>query len=296
MSLPTQNTAVATLTTVEANLPRGGFNKAGRRAMVLSLLLVVGFVLPALLAPWLAPHDPLATDLIGALEPPGAAHLLGQDVQGSDILSRLLYGGRVSLVVGLATVSVSAVVGIMVGLLAGYLGGWTEHLLMRMVDVLLAFPGLLLAIALVAVMGPGLSNVVIALSALGWTGFARLVRGQVLSVKQRDYVQAAHSLGAGPVRIMFRHILPNIMAPVLVQSSFAIAGAVLSEASLSFLGLGVPAEVPSWGAMLAEGKSVLIEAPHVSLFPGAAIMAVVLGFNLLGDAMTDLLDPKRRDT
>lgn len=268
---------------------------SGKRAWRLGLLLAVAFLLPALLAPWLAPHDPAALDLAGSLAPPSAAHLLGQDEQGADILSRLLYGARISLVVGGSTVFFSATIGIVVGLLAGYLGGWVEQALMRSVDVLLAFPGLLLAIALVAVLGPGLANVVIALSVLGWTGFARLVRGQVLSVMTQDYVLAAQAMGVGPWRMMLRHILPNISAPVLVQASFAIAGAVLAEASLSFLGLGAPPGTPSWGAMLSEGKYVLVEAPHVSIFPGLAIMGVVLGFNLLGDVLNDYLDPKRRE-
>lgn len=267
---------------------------AGRRLLVLSLLMGLGFCVPALLAPWLAPYDPYAMDLIGALQGPSAAHPLGQDEQGADILSRLLFGARISLLVGLSVVAVSATVGVAVGLVAGYLGGWVEEAIMRLVDVLLAFPGLLLAIALVAVLGPGLGNVVLALSALGWVGFARLVRGQVLGLRSRDFVLAARSVGAGDLRLMAVHLLPNVMAPVLVQASFGIAGAVLSEASLSFLGLGVPPGTPSWGAMLAEGKHVLIEAPHVSIFPGAAIMAVVLGFNLLGDALTDWLDPRRR--
>jgi peptide/nickel transport system permease protein len=269
-------------------------SRAGRRALLLAALLGLGFCAPALLAPWLAPHDPYGLDLLASLQPPGWAHPLGTDEQGADILSRLLYGARISLAVGLATVAISASLGIAVGLLAGYVGGWAEELAMRAVDVLLAFPGLLLAIALVAVLGPGLGNVVIALAALGWTGFARLVRGQVLTVKTRDYVLAAHSLGAGHLRLMVRHILPNVMAPVVVQASFAIAGAILSEASLSFLGLGAPAGTPSWGAMLAEGRHVLAEAPLVSAIPGLAIMAVVLGFNLLGDALTDWLDPRRR--
>lgn len=268
---------------------------SGKRVWRLGLLLAAAFLLPALLAPWLAPHDPAALDLAGSLAPPSAAHLLGQDEQGADILSRLLYGARISLVVGGSTVFFSATIGIVVGLLAGYLGGWVEQLLMRLVDVLLAFPGLLLAIALVAVLGPGLANVVIALSVLGWTGFARLVRGQVLSVMTQDYVLAAQAMGVGPWRMMLRHILPNISAPVLVQASFAIAGAVLAEASLSFLGLGAPPGTPSWGAMLSEGKYVLVEAPHVSIFPGLAIMGVVLGFNLLGDVLNDYLDPKRRE-
>lgn len=271
------------------------FDRSTRRVMVLSGLLTAGFLLPALAAPWLAPSDPLAVDLLGALTPPDGLHLLGRDEQGADILSRLLYGARISLVVGLVTTAVSSLVGVAVGLLAGYFGGWVEQLAMRLVDVLLAFPGLLLAIALVAVLGPGLPNVVIALSALGWTGFARLVRAQVLGLKSREFVLAAQGLGAGPLRVMVFHLLPNLAGPLLVQASFAVAGAILSEASLSFLGLGVPAGTPSWGAMLSEGKHVLLDAPHVSIFPGLAIMLVVLGFNLLGDALTDRFNPKRRD-
>ena len=265
-----------------------------RRSAILLGLLAAGFFLPALLGPWLAPHDPGALDLAGALAPPDGAHWLGQDEQGRDIFSRLLAGARVSLLVGLSTVVVSSLVGIAIGLVSGYLGGWVEQAFMRLVDLLMAFPGLLLAIALVAVLGPGLGNVVLALSALGWTGFARLVRGQVLSLKHQDYVTAARALGAGPGRVMLLHILPNLVGPVIVQASFAIAGAILSEASLSFLGLGVPLGTPSWGGMLAEGRHVLWDAPFVSIFPGLAIMLVVLGFNLLGDALNDFLDPKRR--
>ena len=277
-----------------AVLGRFRWSGAAQRSAVLGGLLALGFLLPALLAPLLATHDPFAIDLFGSLAPPGPEHLLGQDDQGGDIFSRLLFGARISLLVGVATVSVSATVGISVGLLAGYRGGWVDQVLMRLVDVLLAFPGLLLAIALVAVLGPGLSNVVLALTALGWTSFARLVRGQVLAEKGRDYVTAAQALGAGGVRVMLRYLLPNLMAPVLVQASFAVAGAILSEASLSFLGLGVSAGTPSWGAMLSEGRHVLLEAPRVSAAPGMAILVVVLGFNLLGDALGDLLDPRRR--
>ena len=268
--------------------------REARRALMLAALLTAGFLLPAVFADLLAPFDPSAVDLSGGLQPPDASHLLGRDQQGADILSRLIHGAQISLFVGFWTVTVSTLLGVAVGLLAGYAGGWVEQLLMRLVDVLLAFPGLLLAIALVAMLGAGKTNVVIALSALGWTGFARLVRGQVLAVKNLDYVQAAEGLGANHLRIMGRHILPNIMAPVLVQSSFAIAGAILSEASLSFLGLGVAVGEPSWGAMLSEGRYVLFEAPFVSIFPGTAIMLVVLGCNLLGDAVADWLAPKRR--
>lgn len=268
---------------------------AGRRTVGLGAALLLLFVLPGLAAPWLAPFDPLGLDLMGSLAPPSTAHWLGLDEQGADILSRLLHGARISLAVGLITVAISATFGTLAGLVAGYAGGWVEHAIMGLVDVLLAFPGLLLAIALVAVLGPGIENVILALSALGWVGFARLVRGQVLTVKGLDYVLAAQSLGAHHLRLMTVHILPNIMAPILVQASFAIAGSILAEASLSFLGLGAPPGTPSWGAMLAEGKYVLMDAPHVSIFPGLAIMAVVLGFNLLGDALTDWLDPKRRE-
>lgn len=268
---------------------------AGRRTVGLGAALLLLFVLPGLAAPWLAPFDPLGLDLMGSLAPPSTAHWLGLDEQGADILSRLLHGARISLAVGLITVAISATFGTLAGLVAGYAGGWVEHAIMGLVDVLLAFPGLLLAIALVAVLGPGIENVILALSALGWVGFARLVRGQVLTVKGLDYVLAAQSLGAHHLRLMTVHILPNIMAPILVQASFAIAGAILAEASLSFLGLGAPPGTPSWGAMLAEGKYVLMDAPHVSIFPGLAIMAVVLGFNLLGDALADWLDPKRRE-
>lgn len=270
-------------------------NASARKVWILCALLGAGILLPAIFAELIAPHDPYLGELSAALASPGGGYLLGRDEQGMDILSRLIFGARISLIVGLATVAVSALVGVTLGMIAGYLGGWVEQLLMRLVDVLLAFPGLLLAIALVAVLGPGLSNVVIALAALGWTGFARLSRAQVLAVKQMDYVQAAIAMGAGNSRMMLRHVLPNMLTPILVQASFAIAGAILSEASLSFLGLGVPPGTPSWGAMLSEGRYVLFEAPHVTLFPGLAIMLTVMGFNLLGDALSDALDPKRRD-
>jgi peptide/nickel transport system permease protein len=268
--------------------------RSGKQALVLLAALGVGFCLPALLAPWIAPYDPAAMDLPGALDPPSRVHWLGQDESGSDVLSRLLYGAQVSLLVGLATVTVSATLGTALGLLAGYAGGWVEQALMRFVDLLLAFPGLLLAIALAAVLGPGLGNVVVALSVLGWTGYARVVRGQVLAVRDLDYVQAAGALGMGHGRIMTRHILPNVLPVLWVQASFGLAGAILAEASLSFLGLGTPPGTPSWGAMLADGKSVLIQAPHVALFPGICIFLAVLGFNLLGDALADWLDPRRR--
>ena len=260
---------------------------AGAAALVL-------FVLVALSAPWMARFDPLEIRLEEQLRPPSAAHPLGQDGNGADILSRLLFGARISLGIGLTVVSLSALVGISVGLVSGYYGGLLDTLLMRLVDILLAFPGLLLAIALVAVLGPALSNVVLALAALGWVGFARLVRGQVLVLKDQPFVMAAKTSGASDLHILLRHVLPHLLSPVLVQATFGIAGVVLAESSLGFLGLGAPPGTPSWGAMLSEGRDVLFIAPHVSIFPGLAILVLVLSLNFLGDGLRDHLDPQRR--
>lgn len=250
------------------------------------------FLLGSLAAPWLAPHDPYAVDLARQLRPPSAAYPLGQDVNGADILSRLLYGGRISFGVAVSVVALAGSIGVLLGLASGYYGGLFDLVLMRLVDVLLAFPGLLLAIALVAVLGPHVSNVVLALTVMGWVSFARLVRGQVLSVKERDFILAAKTSGQSDLRIMLVHLLPNVLSPVIVQATFSVAGVILAEASLSFLGLGVPPGTPSWGAMLSEGKQVLVEAPHVSIFPGLAIMLVVLSVNFLGDALRDRFDPR----
>ena len=258
-------------------------------------LLLLFLVLPALGASWLAPYDPQAIDLAGSLSAPSAAHPLGQDEHGSDVLSRLIYGARVSLLVSIVSVLASVLVGLLVGLCAGWCGGWIEEALMRLVDVFLAFPGLLLTIALAAMLGPGLENVLLALSLLGWPGFARLVRAETRSLLQAKYVLASRALGARPTELICWHVLPNMMAPLLVQASFAMAGAILAEASLSFLGLGLPPGTPSWGAMLAEGKQALFEAPHLSLFPGLAIVFTVLTLNLLGDALSNLNDPRRRE-
>lgn len=256
------------------------------------MAFLVSFTLAGILAPWIAPHNPYEINLREQLAPPSLAHPLGRDLNGCDILSRLLHGARISLSVGLLVVALSGTIGTGVGLVSGYYGGLTDSLLMRLVDILLAFPGLLLAIALVAVLGPRTTNVVLALTAMGWVSFARLVRGQVLSVKEREYVLAARSLGQSDWGIMRFHILPNVLSPVIVQATFSVAGVIVAEASLSFLGLGAPPGTPSWGAMLSEGKQVLLEAPHVSIFPGLAIMLVVLSINLLGDELRDFLDPK----
>ncbi len=262
------------------------------RVFWLSVILMVLFVVPASLAPWLAPYDPETISLSEQLNPPSWEHPFGQDQNGSDIFSRLLYGGRISMYVGFWVIGISGSIGIVIGLISGYYGGWLDTLLMRLVDILLAFPGLLLAIALVAVLGPHLNNVIIALTIQGWVSYARLVRGQVLSVREQEYVLAARTSGISDKRVMFRHILPNIIQPVIVQATFNLAGTIIAESSLSFLGLGVPPGTPSWGVMLSEGKDVLFEAPFVSIFPGVAIMLMVLLCNILGDALRDYFDPK----
>ncbi|MBI5441338.1 MAG: ABC transporter permease [Deltaproteobacteria bacterium] len=253
------------------------------------LLLCAG----ALLAPLLAPHPPEILDLRGALEGPTLSHPLGQDRLGRDVLAGVLYGGRTSLAVGFSVVLASLAVGVVVGLLSGYAGGWVDEAIMRVVDVLLAFPGILLAVALAGVLGPSVRNVILALSVLGWVSFARLVRGEVLSLKGRDFVLAARVLGANHVRIACRHVLPNLAAPLTVQATFSMASAILAESSLSFLGLG-PQEVPTWGSMLSQGVDYLLFAPHLALFPGMAITGSVLGINLLGDLLRDRLDPAGR--
>jgi peptide/nickel transport system permease protein len=262
---------------------------AGRFGLAVALLLVV----TAVLAPWLSPAPPEAIDLAADLAPPGGAHPLGAAENGVDVLSQVLHGARVSLLVSVFAVLLSAAAGIALGGLAGYLGGLADEVVMRVVDVLLAFPGILLAIFITAVLGPSLANVVFALAVTGWTGYARLVRAQILSLRQRDYVQAARALGARGGRILLRHLLPNAAGPILVQATFAVPGAILAEASLSFLGLGAPPGTPSWGALVDQGTQYLLVAPHVALFPGLAIALTVLGFNLLGDALRDAIDPRR---
>jgi len=260
-------------------------------AAVIGLILAVLLAFAAVLGPFLAPHDPDGLDLKNALEGPGARHWFGCDELGRDLFSRLLVGARASALVGLVVILISVTVGTTIGLVAGYAGGAVDQVVMRVVDVLLAFPGILLAIAVTGILGPSLGNVIFALSILGWTGFARLVRGQVLTLRDRDFVVAARSYGAPARRILWRHILPNVLAPVLVQATFGMAGVILAEASLSFLGLG-PQDVPTWGAMLSGGVDYLLFAPHLSLVPGVAIMLTVLAFNFLGDSLRDRLDPR----
>jgi peptide/nickel transport system permease protein len=256
---------------------------------VLALLL-----LATLLAPVLAPHDPTRQNLDHDLQSHSRENPLGTDKLGRDILSRILYGGRISLLVGVTTVTLSLTIGLAIGAVSGYCGGWTDQWLMRLVDILLAFPGILLAIAFTAVLGPGLDHVILALCLIGWTGYARLVRGEILALKERDFVQAARALGSKPTRIIGRHLLPNLLPPLLIQATFGLAGAIIAEGSLSFLGLGVEAPTPSWGSMLNDGRQFLLVAPHLTTYPGLAIMVTVFGLNLVADGLQDRLQPKNR--
>ena len=259
------------------------------------VLLLAAFLLAGLAAPWLAPANPAAIDLLHRLEGPSAAHPAGTDELGRDTLSRLLWGARLSLAISITVVVLSLALGLAVGGLAGYLGGWVDTTLTTFaMNTFLALPGILLAIAFAAFLGPGFLNLVLALAIGGWAGYARLVRAQVMAVREREYVEAARALGAGGLRIFFRHILPNIAQPILVQAAVGMAGVILAEATLSFLGLGIPAPAPSWGSMLNDARSHLFDSPHLVLFPAAAVAAAVLGFNFLGDALRDQLDPRTR--
>ena len=255
-----------------------------------AIVLVAALV--ALAGPALAPFSPSTQELPLRLEGPTRAHPFGLDELGRDVLSRILAGARISFLVGIVVVSVSAAVGTVLGAMAGYFGGILDDVISRVIDTLLAFPGLLLAIALVAVLGPSLNSVLFALTIIGWVGYARLVRGQVLRVREFEYVQAARAIGATAPRVLFRHIVPTALPVVVVQATLGMAGAVISEAALSFLGLGVQPPTPSWGTMLNGGRTHLLDAPHLTLFPGLAIALLVLGFNFLGDGLRDITDPK----
>jgi len=251
---------------------------------------IVGLaVLAAVIGPWLVPFDPSAQELALRLEGPSRLHWLGLDELGRDILARVMSGARISLFVGLVVVSVSASIGAVMGSLAGYYGGVVDEVISRIIDVLLAFPGLLLAIALVAVLGPSLTNVALALSLIGWVGYARVVRAQVLQAREFEYVAAARAIGAATPRVLIRHVLPAALPALMVQATLGMGGAILSEAALSFLGLGVQPPTPSWGAMLNYGRAHVLDAPHLTVFPGLAIALVVLGMNLLGDGLRDKL-------
>ena len=263
----------------------------GRWGLALAVLLVI----LALVAPWIAPSDPTVQNLPARLAGPSAAHWMGTDELGRDILSRVLYGARVSMSVAVSVVLGAGLAGLSIGAVAGYCGGWFDRLVnIVLINAFLSFPGILLAIAFAAFLGPGIGKVILALVITGWAGYARLARAQILQAKDMEYVLAARSLGASPARILLRHLVPNILQPVLVQATIGMAGAILAESTLSFLGLGVLAPMPSWGAMLNDARSHLFDAPHMVIFPALAVMAAVLAFNLLGDALRDWMDPRMR--
>ena len=261
----------------------------------IGLVIAAVFILAAIFAPWVATHDVTAQDLGMRYTSPSGEHWFGTDGLGRDVFSRVVYGARISLEVGITVVVVSAIIGILIGAVAGFYGGFVDKFLSGYVfNVFLAFPGLLLAIALVAFLGAGQGKLIAALCVIGWVGYARVMRGQVLKVREYDYVLAARALGASNLRILFTHILPNAIQPLIVQSSLGMAGAVLSEATLSFLGLGIPPPAPSWGTMIEEARQFFSNSPHVLFFPGAAIALTVLAFNFIGDGLREYLDPKQR--
>jgi len=261
----------------------------------LGLFFVAVVVLAAVMAPWLAPQNPLTGDLQGAyLVRPGSRFLLGTDSQGRDVLSRVLYGARLSLSVGLISQTVAVTVGVLLGLLAGYYGRWVDAVVMRLADITLAFPTLLLLIAVAAAVRPSLLVVFVVIGLVGWAGMARLVRSQVLVLRRAEYVLAAQALGARDRRVVLRHLLPNVRTQVIIAATLGIAGAIMAEAALSFVGLGAQPPTPSWGAMVADGRDLLRVAPWVSFAPGLAIGIAVLGFNLVGDGLREIYDPKLR--
>lgn len=266
----------------------------GRAWFGVAVILLI--VIAAIAAPLIARHDPSSIDLTNQLQGPSSQHWMGTDIQGRDVWARLVYGARISLAVGLLSQGIALALGLVLGLIAGYYGKWVDEVVMRLADVTLAFPTLLLLIALVAALQPSLPVVFLTIGLVGWAGMARLVRGQVLVVRELEYVQAQRALGARDHRIITRHVLPAVIAPVVIACTLGVAGAIMAEASLSFLGLGVQPPTPSWGAMIADGRdlSQLRSSPWTSLFPGLAIGMTVLGFNLLGDALRDALDPRAK--
>jgi peptide/nickel transport system permease protein len=280
------------LSTIAISLPRAARHNP---LAAIGVVLVVIFVIFALFAPWIAPQDPAHIELPTRLSSPSKAHWFGTDELGRDILSRVIYGSRISMLVGSSVVAVALTLGLIIGSIAGYYGGRLDRFLNVVVmNAFLSFPGILIAIAFVAFRGPGIFNLVLALSLGGWVGYARLVRAQVLAAREREFVEAACALGASDLRVIVHHILPNIIQPVVVQAAIGMAGAILAEATMSFLGLGVPPPTASWGAMLNDGRAHLFDAPHLVIFPAVAVMLAVLSFNFIGDATRDYLDPRSR--
>lgn len=284
---------------LERRAPTSLWQDAIRRLLrnklaIVGMIILGVFLLCALFAPLIAPYDPLVQRLVLRRQPPSRLHPFGLDDLGRDILSRIIFGAQLSLRVGVLSVSLAIILGTLLGLVSGYLGGWVDNLIMRLMDIALAFPAMLLAIAIVAILGPGLMNMLIAIALVSTPTYARLVRSQVLSVKAQDYILAARAIGVTHSRILFRNILPNSITPIIVQGTLGIATAILDAAGLSFLGLGAQPPTPEWGAMLGEGRFSMFTAPHIIIFPGLAIMLTVLGFNLLGDGLRDALDPRLR--
>jgi peptide/nickel transport system permease protein len=267
---------------------------ASKTMIFVGAVIILATATLAIAAPWIAPFDPNEMHLPERLLAPSLLHLLGTDENGCDIFSRLLFGSRVSLIVATSVVLTSGIIGLLLGSIAGYFGGRVDFAVTRLIDMVYAFPGFLLALSLVAMMGPSLKNLILAMSLTGWAGFARLVRGEVLYLREKEYVLTARALGAGIPRQLCFHIWPNLFGIVVVHSTFALAGTIIAEAGLSFLGLGVPSSTPTWGALLNSGRKFLSEAPHLSLAPGAAILILVLGFNLFGDGLRDYLDPRQK--
>ena len=291
--------AAAVEPTRAARPPRSGMRRAIRPLLrnglvVAGLIIVLLMVLTALLAPLLAPRDPIGQDIANRLAPPSGQWPFGTDRFGRDIFSRVIYGSRISLWVSISSISIAIFVGSILGLVSGYLGGWVDNLISRVMDVFFSFPGLFLAIAIAAILGPSLNNAIWAIAVVYAPFFSRVVRGPVLAERGKEYVEAARVIGASAPRIIGQHVLPNVLSPVIIQGSVVISQAILIEASLSYLGLGTQPPDPSWGTMLNEGRTFLELAPWMSIFPGLAIMLAVLGFNLVGDGLRDVLDPKAR--
>lgn len=262
------------------------------KSAVIGGVVIIIVIISAIFAPVISPYDPYEMNMPGRLQEPDGIHILGTDQFGRDLLTRLIYGARVSLQVGVIAVGLSMFVGVFLGLVAGYYGGWIDRIIMRFVDIFLAFPIILLAIAFVAALGPSTKNVMLALGMIYWTNYARVVRSSVLSIKEEEYILAAITTGAGDFRIIFTYILPNALAPIIVMATLGLGTAIISESTLSFLGLGVQPPTASWGSTLSFGLKFLRDAPHLSVFPGLAIMLTVLGFNLLGNGIRDITDPR----
>lgn len=269
------------------------------KKLLANKLAVVGFVIMsiivimAIFAPMIAPYDPDEIDVVNSMMPPGyEGHIFGTDSYGRDLFSRILFGSRVSLIVGVSAILVGCLIGVLLGLIAGYFGGVLDSIIMRIMDAMFAFPFILLAITLMMVFGSGLFNTILAIAIGNIPGFARITRGQVLAIKEEDYIEVTESLGAKKFRIIFSHVLPNAVTPIIIYGTMSVAGAIISEAALSYLGLGIAPPTASWGSILQEGKDYLVLAPHISIFPGLAIVLSVLGINLFGDALRDVSDPK----